>query len=414
MDRVRAFVASSPQVPVSGFLLPDTALRTVTALQGLLARKTLKDLLKTVHARSAAATDSADRLRMQIAVNALLDVEPDKLEQILTRPELIAWIAVAKASDAPTVDHKGADPLAHRLLFVLAPEVLAARLDTVPPPIRIQADTDGRLAVPRMGLLCTHVSDTGWWELSFSGNDLVVSDGTTPIIMDAQSDHVVPLQRIADGPFVVPRASAWLDAFGADSAALTPASEIEVGQFVDYFTEGAELLASHWPPAWAETAAVIEQLVPVRSQGLTPYNFSVHAFRGLIASTPRPGPMAAQILVHETGHNLMSTIIDLLPLCTNPDTRVISPVVNQERALPAVFHGCFSFGREVHLTQLLLEAGVEPVATTDMDKYLKDRTDTVREALNVLTDTADLLPAGTAIVEEVARVLAKVEGSSAL
>lgn len=195
---------------------------------------------------------------------------------------------MAKASDAPTTDHKGEDPLAHRLLFVLAPEVLAARLDTVPPPIRIQADTDGRLAVPRMGLRCTHVSATGWWQLSFSGNDLVVSDGTTSIIMDAQSDHVVPLQRIPDGPFVIPRASAWLDAFGADSAALTPASEIEVGDFVDYFTEGAELLASHWPAAWAETAAVIEQLVPVRSQGLTPYNFSVHAFRGLIASTPRP------------------------------------------------------------------------------------------------------------------------------
>jgi HEXXH motif-containing protein len=115
--------------------------------------------------------------------------------------------------------------------------------------------------------------------------------------------------------------------------------------------------------------------------------------------------MAAQSLAHETGHNRLSTIIDLFPLCANPTHVVVSPVVQANRTLPFVFHGCFAFCQDILLTRRLLPA-LTDVPTASIEQYLQKTTDKVAAAVEVLGKHAVFAPVGQAIRDEVRAVLA--------
>ncbi|MFE4670494.1 HEXXH motif-containing putative peptide modification protein [Streptomyces sp. NPDC056716] len=396
MEWVRGFIGSAPQPPRSDLVLPGPA---TEALNSLLARKNLKDLLKLVVTRFGQTTATAERELYRATLDALTAQDAATLERVLTGPDVTSWIAVAKLGPAELPVRRREDTLAHQLAFFLLPE-LAGRADRLVPALRVDADRTGGLALPRLGLAASTVSASGSWQVT------VGPDGPR---LDAGDGRDVPpsrkLERIADGPVVVEHPSAWLDEHLPPTEVLPTAAPADVERFRRDFGDAADLLREVWPQVWDEIVACVERLVPMPFAGLRPHNYSVHAFRGLIVSSPRPAVMAAQTLVHETGHHRMSTIIDLLPLCTNPTDRAISPVVNADRPLTAVFHGCYSFAREVQLTRMLIERGIPSVPATDMGRYLAERATIVRAAWEVLRDRADLLPAGEAIMTEVSEIL---------
>ncbi|MFF4171648.1 JmjC domain-containing protein [Streptomyces sp. NPDC001744] len=406
MAAVKAFVAAAPAPPVDGFVLPGGTPDAVAPLNALLARKNLRDLLKLVLHRFARTTGEAERELYQAVVTTLTATPATALERLLAGPDVTSWIAVAKQEPGDLPVARQEDPLAHWLAFFLLPE-LAASGGTVPvPEIRVPADRDGGLAVPRLGRAVGARSAAGTWSLSVAADGTVLArDGATTVSLFEDGPDTRALDRVLDGPWIVPGPSRWLDRHLPPTEVLPTAEPADVARFRDEFTEAAELLRAVWPEAWDETRACVERLLPMPWAGLRPHNYSIHAFRGQIVSSPRPALMAAQTLVHETGHNRMSTLIDLMPLCANPDDRAISPVVDADRPLTAVFHGCYSFAREIHLTALLIDKGVPEVPTTDIRGYLARRTGIVRAAWALLRERARPEPVGAAILAEVEGIL---------
>ncbi|CAL9638205.1 aKG-HExxH-type peptide beta-hydroxylase [Streptomyces sp. enrichment culture] len=407
MTTVKRFIASAPEPPVDGFVLPGGPPDSAAPLNALLARKNLRDLLKLMLRRFTLAAGETERELYQACARALTASSGTAPEALLAGPDITSWIAVAKQgpSDLPVARQE--DPLAHRLAFFLLPE-LAAVAGAVPvPEIRVLADRDGGLAVPRLGRAVTARSATGTWSLSVAADGAVIArdGGGTTVALSEDGPGTGALGRVLDGPWIVPAPSHWLDEHLPPTEVLPSVEPVDVARFHDEFTEAAELLRAVWPEAWEETRSCVERLLPMPWAGLRPHNYSIHAFRGQIVSSPRPALMAAQTLVHETGHNRMSTLIDLMPLCSNPEDRAVSPVVNADRPLTAVFHGCYSFAREIHLTSLLIDKGVPEVPTTDIRGYLAHRTEIVRAAWALLHERARLEPVGAAILAEVERIL---------
>jgi HEXXH motif-containing protein len=134
----------------------------------------------------------------------------------------------------------------------------------------------------------------------------------------------------------------------------------------------------------------------------------MHVFRELFLNILRPSVMAAQTILHETGHNLMSTFIELAPLCANAGVKVMSPIVPKGRAVSAVFHGAYSLACEIYFTWILIKAGIPPVEGANMERYLDERTQVVTEARDVLIGCAELAPIGAQVIEEISAILDEI------
>jgi|GEM_PF-2040463 len=398
MARVRAFMASAPPPPTSGFLLPPTG-GAQGRLSALLARRNLRRLLKALALLDSSASAEDQRL-YRCCAEALLGQEDAALEVLCTEPELTSWVAVAEASRGT-----GAS-MAVQLAATLLPEL--ARRGGAPLTLRLAPDADGAFSMRRAGVrlvpdepvpeLHVRVGQGGW--------SVVTTDGVREVHAGARLPgfqvQAVP-RLLGTGPHLLPAPTRWH--VQNISNELHTASGPEYAAFEEGMTSGAELLRRYWPEAWAHLSQSLRLLLPLRDRGLLPHNYSIHGFRGLVLSSPRRTYMAAQSLAHETGHNTLSTLIDLFPLCANAHLVVVSPVVKANRTLPFVFHGCFAFSQDILLTRKLIPA-LQDVPTASLEKYLRETTDKVSAALDVLDQHAVFEPVGRAIRDEVAAVLA--------
>jgi HEXXH motif-containing protein len=398
LERVKAFIANAPPAPTSGFLLPPTG-SARGVLQALLARRTLRRLLKAV-ARLEPTSSPEDRRLYQRCVDALLGQPDAALEVLCTEPELTSWVALAETPPGAR------QPLATGLALLLLPELVA--LDGAPVDLTLAPDTEGAFSLRRPGVRL--VPDAPVRELQLRVGQglwaMVTPQGTFEVHprdgLPGFTVQQVP-RLLGTGPHLLPAPTDWLSRNVPDE--LHTASGPEFVEFVEAMTSGAELLQRHWPEAWEQLRQSIRLLLPLRTRGKLPHNYSVHGFRGLIVSSPRRTYMAAQSLAHETGHNKLSTLIDLFPLCANPNVVVVSPVVQADRTLPFVFHGCFAFCQDILLTRRLIPA-LQDAPTASLEKYLRETTDKVSAALEVLDQHAVFEPVGRSIRDEVAAVLA--------
>ncbi|MFO0579685.1 MAG: HEXXH motif-containing putative peptide modification protein [Polyangia bacterium] len=116
-----------------------------------------------------------------------------------------------------------------------------------------------------------------------------------------------------------------------------------------------DLIRANWLEAFRELCLGVSVILPLQSRGLEPHNESVHAMRGLVASSARAGHRAAQTLVHEAGHNKMSSVLDVFTLFHNRDDELCySPFVGIPRPMAALFHGVFSFLQDMRVTRRLM------------------------------------------------------------
>jgi HEXXH motif-containing protein len=249
-----------------------------------------------------------------------------------------------------------------------------------------------------------------FWLLGGDHGPLLLDRGEIPLPADGTAyvdgDLAIgPLPRLLGvGPTMAPAPTGWAADYIPRTEHLHVASPAEFPVFCASMVEAAELLIDQWPHAWQHLTSELRWLLPLPDSGKPAHNYSVHAFRGLVVSSPRAPHALAQTLVHEGAHNRMSTIIDLFELCENAAETVWSPIVEAKRPLTAVFHGCFAFSQDIALTRLLLESPHgHPVAS--MERYLENRTSAVRSGLEVLRSTARLAPVGEAILDEITGLL---------
>lgn len=403
VDRVRRFVASAPEPPTSELLLPSGGTSN-SRLRGLLARRTLRRLLKVIAVRVEQAANPADRVLYQVVADTVLGLSDDQLDVLCTEPEITSWVAVAEAAPQPQAPRSD-DALAAQLAAVLLPELAAAGASSI--AVAVDSDVDGAFTLRRVGLRLVPTAPVARAHLTVADGviSVVGPAGPTTLRVDAQPPgftvEALPT-LLDDGPRLLPAPPAWMAAhIPGDMTAVDRAGAAEFGAAM---SSGAAVLREHWPQAWQELTESVRILLPLQSRGHEPYNYSVHGFRGLILSSPRYSYLAAQTLAHETAHNKMSTLVDLFPICRNSDETVVSPVVGAERPLINVFHGAYAFSQELALTRRLIGA-VPDLPGLSMTRYLQRTTDKVASALAVLERVADPEPVGAALMREVRAVL---------
>ncbi|MCX4245100.1 aKG-HExxH-type peptide beta-hydroxylase [Paraliomyxa miuraensis] len=398
MARARAFVDAAPPVPTAGFVLPASDSETHRVLRALLARRTLRRLLRVLAQRSSSTRCAADRLLIQQCIDALLRRTDAELERLCTEPELVSLAAIASSGES-----RYEDPLAAELARALLPELAA--LAAEPVPFSLLPDLDGAFTLRRAGVRLSPERPR---------HELVVrcADGAWQVFVDgrawdphrAPGLRVEPLPRLLGrGPHLSPAPTAWV-ARNVRDQELATADPTAFEAFRAAMGSGAERLAAAWPAAWDEVADGVRWLLPLPDRGLDPHNYSVHALRGLVVSSPRRDHRCAQTLAHEAGHNRLSTILDLLPLCRDPGQVVVSPVVDAERPMSFVFHGCFAFAQDVALTERLLPLAAA-AERASMERYLDQCRRKAGAALDVLRRDARLTTVGSTVLEEIAQVL---------
>jgi HEXXH motif-containing protein len=401
--RLRAFVAAAPVPPSRGFVLPEEGSDTHSVLRALLARRTLRRLSLAIVKRAASTRSPHDRLLYQQCVDALLARSDAALEHACNEPELVAMAAIAKDGEP-----RHEDPLAAELARASIPELAAAGIESM--PFALLPDLDGGFTLRRAGLriVAAH-PDAVLRELvvRVAGGALqVFAAGRFRAPDDAPGLRVEPLPRLAgEGPHLSPAPTAWV-ARNVRDQVLAVADPAAFERFCDAMRSGVEVLAAAWPAAWREVAMGLRWLLPLPESGLDPHNYSVHAFRGLVVTSPRRDHRCAQTLVHEAGHNRMSTILDLLPVCADPAQVVVSPVVRAERPMSFVFHGCFAFAQDVALTERLLPVA-PPAERASMERYLDETRRKAGAALELLQRQAETTAVGATVLDEIAQVLGR-------
>jgi HEXXH motif-containing protein len=400
MDRVRAFVATAPAPPTAGFVLPADDVDTPRALRALLARRTLRRLLLAVAKRAASTRGATDRILYQQCVAALQVQDDAALERLGNEPELVGLAATA-ADGLPRHE----DPLAAELARALVPELIAGGDETV--AFALLPDVGGGFTVRRAGLrLVLDDPPEALVARVVAGELQVFVDGRFRRPDDAPGVRVAALPRLRGvGPHLAPGPTTWA-ARNIRDQEVTAADPAAFARFCAAMESGAAQLAAAWPAAWREVADGVRWLLPLSDRGRAPHNYSVHALRGMIASSPRDGHRCAQTLAHEAGHNRLSTILDLFELCADPARVVHSPVVAAPRPLSFVFHGCYAFAQDIALTERLLP-GAPADARPSLQRYLDECRAKAGAALDVLTREAELTRVGATVVAEVAGVLGR-------
>lgn len=393
MARVRAFVAAAPAVPTTGFVLPTDGSDTHRVLRALLARRTLRRLLMAIAQGHASSRQTSARRSYAQCVEALLACPDGALERLCSGPELVGI-----AADPPAHDE-----LAAELSRILLPELAALGSDCA--PFGLLPDLGGGFTLRRAGVRIVAEQALGELQVRIAGGSWqVMAGGRFHAPHAAPGLRIEPLPHLlGQGPLLSPAPTAWVAERVRDQelAAVGPA---DFALFCDAMRSGAETLAAAWPAAWREVADGLRWLLPLPDRGLAPHNYSVHALRGLVVTSPRRGHRCAQTLVHEAGHNRLSTILDLFELCTDPGRIVESPVVNAPRPMSFVFHGCFAFAQDVALTARLLP--LAPAAErASMARYLDEVRNKARAAMDLLRREAHTTSVGAAVLDEISQVL---------
>lgn len=148
--------------------------------------------------------------------------------------------------------------------------------------------------------------------------------------------------------------------------------------------DAMSFLAAEWPIGEAALRHTVRALGRLHGKGgLRALNYSVHAARGLIMLSPRPGYMTAQSLAHEGAHNRVSSILDCFDVFKNPSTIGWSSFVGADRPLGHILHGAVSFANDVHVA-LAGRERFDPVEADRIDRYVRLHSGRLDNALKEL------------------------------
>ncbi|MEV0582829.1 HEXXH motif domain-containing protein [Nonomuraea sp. NPDC050310] len=122
-------------------------------------------------------------------------------------------------------------------------------------------------------------------------------------------------------------------------------SEAESRRWQELLDEGWDLLATHHTPVAVEVAAAIRVLTPLSAppQGLSSAT-SRETFGCVALSTPPDGHALAVTLAHETAHNKLSALLDIVPL-TKPEDGSLhyAPWRPDPRPIGGLLQGAYAY-----------------------------------------------------------------------
>lgn len=394
-------------------------------LRRAVGRVYLQRLLVTVARTFPRLTDERLRRTVRCLVGALVLVDGPALAHEVLRPELTSWtwrlIAASSAED------RGAIEGLYRHFGALVLPIVVAH-DRLPEDAELWCHSSGdhRLDFARLG--CSVRSTTPLPELLHvrcRGRALrfETADGRThelplaalrPVADEFDGLRVRPATVLADLPTVVMQADRWFAAAYPRDGELR-SSPLDLGLTDEGLAalhgnlqEGADLLRRWWPEAWQALGVDVQAIVPLQSLALDPHNETLPAFRGLIATSARPGYLAAQTLVHEMGHNRLNSLLEAVDLVRNsPEELHDSPFVDEPRPMLALLHGVLSFLNEIELNRRIL-GRVAPIGGLSLERYHERITGRVDAALATVVAHARLTRAG----EEFVAKLREVRGAA--
>ena len=392
LDWLRGYFATGPEVPTQGLVRFDP--ESSAAIAALAARRTMKRFAKALVVSSTRTEERRAKLTYAAVAAVLPRLTPYELDRVMTDPDVTSWTANAAAADnlrlstQSTIDLT-VDVLATALLPELAAHYAGAPLLVYPP-----TDIDGAVTLRRLGIRVT-VLDNPLALLVSSGRVDVCGLGPVTDIAEA-------LPSIG-GPVLCRAASEWFADRAPIGAGVYAVDATGSDELAGCLRSALDLLTHHYPAAATVFCTNIRAVLPLPSIGHRANNYSLPAFRGLIATSARDPYMIAQAMAHETAHNQVNSLLEVARLCANPATEVVSPVVGVPRPLTALFHGSIAFAQDIQLSRALIAAG-HP-AGERIERYLSGRVETVAETIDLLRRAAELTSIGGAVIAQVERAL---------
>jgi HEXXH motif-containing protein len=168
----------------------------------------------------------------------------------------------------------------------------------------------------------------------------------------------------------------------------------------DIVDEALVLIGDLWPSAHASVLASVRRVIFLDPTADKP-GYTAHQSRGLVWARPGEPHELAQVLVHEGGHNILCSVIDLCALADNQREAVESPF-GDDRPVYGVLHAAISFARESLFARMLLERGHRTSLGYDLAEYAADVTALARTSIGRLEEDAQLTSLGADLVRGIA------------
>lgn len=407
IERIKQFVESPVTQPdLSELVMP--AAGASRQLRAMTARVFAKRFFVAV-SNGWALLDEEDRLQIQTISQVVEASDAARLELFLVRPEVTSWIL--RAAEAATARHIGRfrDICSYATLLFL-PLMLALK-SLVTRNLVIRFSGPGLVHLLPYGV----VVDLGPTQATschaeIDGATLLLSNGASTSTIDCRDgmQHasgaatVRSLSSAADGRLLVLDAHLWLSNYlprGTASRASTsvPVTTEIVSALQQSVNDGVDLIRSYWPYALEDLFINVGMLSALASEGLDRHNETIPAFRGLVRTSARPSYLSAQMLVHESAHNRLNSIMDVFDLL-EADLPLWSPFVRSERPATAVLHGAVSFINELELTSRLF-SGAPLLRNNSMERYVNRGMANLKDALAALQQLRGWTAAGRTIVD---------------
>ncbi|MGQ0574509.1 MAG: aKG-HExxH-type peptide beta-hydroxylase [Pseudonocardia sp.] len=361
-------------------------LDVIRRLRRTAARQYLARLLKAV--RRLRGTGGSSLPGARLALDVLDRVDLDTALRLALRPDVTAWVWRAEA--AAPADVAGLDKT---LAALLAGDALALE-------IRCEVAL-GAVAAGSAVLLWpqrTRVLGTG-------GPAAVSVDcsGVVALGGDGSALPCVPADTVR-GAVVVDPADLLVDALAGLDDPLRPGAGLAaaVGDAVD-------VLGAVWPVGAQAVEEELRALGRLDGHwGGTPFNYSVHGYRGLVLTSVRRSYKLAQTLVHEVGHNRFSHVTDCFRTAHNADAQGFSPFVQAARPVNHLLHGMLSFVNDVYCA-IRCGAVVDGAELPGVQAYVRTHRDRLREGRRSLGATIDPTPRGEQLLAGIDTALAVLE-----
>ncbi|MFD7341153.1 HEXXH motif-containing putative peptide modification protein [Streptomyces violascens] len=383
------FQEATPEMDLSLAVLPghpDDPTRTIARMA---AKIYLKRLLVQLRAHGDNSSPPEARRWAQGMVDGLLRLPHERLLRLVLRPDVTSW---TKAAQRVRDGHLDLDPrvlLAHAGNFLLPGLLHPETLRDAEIPVFAQA---GEVVLPAAhvalripdaaGILTVRGTERG---LHVAAGERVygipwvcLSDGP-----EVEHPAVRRLSALPDGPLLSGPLPWHRIAYPGEAEAPLVLGPDALARFAEAIGSGWDTVRRHWPEAAAVVRDTTVHIMPVRSQGNWPFNFTLPGFRGLVLTSERHTYLAAQTLVHESGHNRFNSILDVYSVAENAAEEHYSPFVEASRPLVNIFHGVLSFLNDVHMAIRCVGA-FSPADGPAIEPYIEDITVRLTAGLDTL------------------------------
>lgn len=162
----------------------------------------------------------------------------------------------------------------------------------------------------------------------------------------------------------------WVKVFtNPDGTKYLPATRGEIDSMCQDYLRALKSIESVWPAMAEDIASILRTIVPVgRPDAGKAVSCTSDSFFGAILCCWNPGILAAEVLIHETSHNIFNLLLssgDLL-LDSEPDLAVVySPWREDPRPVRGCLHAIFVFERVCQFLRLWLQKHPDDSVASD-------------------------------------------------